>query len=185
MDSKKNEARLVARAVEGDAEAFGDLYEIHLDAIYRYVYYRTSNHQDAEDLTETVFLKAWRAIGRYQVDSSPFRAWLYRIAHNAVVDHYRAYQETEPLALHPTLSDDGGHVEQQIQRREWTDRLNQVIGRLSPLHQDVLVLRFINGLSHAEVAEILERSAGSVRVLQHRALKELEALLAVEDSRHA
>lgn len=184
MDSKENEARLVARAVQGDAEAFGALYEMHLDAIYRYVYYRTSNHQDAEDLTETVFLKAWRAIGRYKVGGTPFRAWLYRIAHNAVVDHYRAYQETESLALHPTIPDDTGLVEQQIQQREWTDRLDRVIGRLSPLHQDVLVLRFINGLSHAEVAEILERSSGSVRVLQHRALKELEALLAVEDTRY-
>ena len=180
--NQQKESRLVNQAVNGDTEAFGDLYEIHLEAIYQYIYYRLSNRQDAEDLTEAVFLKAWQAIGDFEHGNVPFRAWLYRIAHNTVVDHYRARKETQSIDMMTQLTDEQTHVEQQVSTREWSDQLAKVIRKLSPLHQHVLVLRFINGLSHAEVAEILGRRVESIRVLQHRALKELQGLLALEEA---
>lgn len=180
--NKQKESQLVKQAVNGNTEAFGDLYEIHLEAIYQYIYYRLSNRHDAEDLTETVFLKAWQAIGDFEFGDVPFRAWLYRIAHNTVVDHYRAKKEIQSIDTMTQLTDEQPHVEQQILTREWSEKLAKVIQKLTPLHQHVLILRFINGLSHAEVAGILGRRVESVRVLQHRALKELQGLLALEEA---
>src|SRR5439155_10717156 len=92
-----DEAYLVARAVERDAAAFGRLYEAYLDRIFRYVYFRVGSTSDAEDLTEQVFLKAWEAIDRYQPRGTPFTAWLYRLAHNLVIDYYRSRRPTTPL----------------------------------------------------------------------------------------
>ena len=161
--SRQTEAKLVNRAVRGDAEAFGDLYENHLDSIYQYIFYRVSDRHDAEDLTEAVFLKAWQAIGDFEQKSVPFRAWLYRIAHNTVVDHYRTQKETRSIEVMDQIKSEDVHVEQQISNREQTAQLSRVIKQLSPLHQHILVLRFINGLTHSEVAEILNRRVESIR----------------------
>src|ERR1051325_1346317 len=99
------EARLVQRAVAGDREAFGDLYERHLAAIYRYIFYRVGEAREAEDLTETVFLKAWQALNGYRPTEAPFAVWLYRIAHNLLVDRHRTRKEVEPLEdYHPDPS---------------------------------------------------------------------------------
>src|SRR5476649_134051 len=93
----EEESRLVLRAVKRDSAAFGLLYESHLDRIYRYVFYRVGTPSDSEDLTEIVFLKAWEAIDRYQPRGVPFVAWLYRLAHNLVVDRYRSRRSSVPL----------------------------------------------------------------------------------------
>ena len=180
--NKQTEAQLINRAVNGDAEAFGDLYEYHLDPIYHYIFYRVSNRQDAEDLTEGVFLKAWQAIGDFEQNGVPFRAWLYRIAHNTVVDHYRMQKDTQSIEGMEQIRDKQVHIEQQLSFQERSEQLTRIIKKLSPLHQHVLILRFINGLSHSEVAEILNRRVESIRVLQHRALKELQGLIAVEEA---
>lgn len=172
---------LAVRARNGDTAAFGDLYERLLDKIYRYVYYRVSNQQDAEDLTETVFLKAWQGLANYKVESAPFTAWLYRIAHNTVVDHYRTRKNTESLADHPYLLDKQESVEAQVFLQTEVRKLRAILQEMTPIHQEVLVLRFINGLSPAETAAVLEKSNGAIRVLQHRALKELQALMTVGD----
>lgn len=184
MKSTQPEIELVRRAAGGDANAFGMLYESHLDAIYRYIFYRVSTHQDAEDLTEIVFLKAWQAVAGYQMDGIPFRAWLYRIAHNTVVDHYRTRKETEPLEKHLAISDEQMLLEKQVLVREEAQQLARIVGQLAPLHQHVLILRFVQGLSHAEVAEVLGKGEGAVRVLQYRALKELQALLMIEETKN-
>lgn len=175
------EMTLVRRAIRGDAESFGTLYEQHLEAIYRYVFFRVSDHHDAEDLTETVFLKAWQAMGNYQVDGIPFRAWLYRIAHNTVIDHYRRTQHEEPLIDDLQISDTQPPLERQIVTQENSAGLAQAIHQLPPLQQHVVILRFIEGLTHAETAAVLDKEEGSVRVLQHRALKQLQSLLTVEE----
>ena len=185
MSDAANEYALIVRAQNGDTEAFGDLYENYLDTIYRYIYYRVQNHQDAEDLTETVFLKAWQKIPDYRIGKTPFAAWVYRIAHNIVIDHYRMRREIIPLSEQPSLSDDKMNLEEHILSQEQKQILMKAIKRLSPLHQHVLVLRFINGLKPTEVAEILERNVGAVRVLQHRALKALHTLLTAEEITNA
>jgi RNA polymerase sigma-70 factor, ECF subfamily len=171
------EAEVVARAIKGDQEAFGDLYEKYLDAIFRYIYYRVNNHHEAEDLTETVFLKAWEALGSYRLSSVPFKAWLYRIAHNLVVDLYRTHKVEAPLDGQMGFSDDGQNPEEQVVWLERTELLMSAMDQLEEDHQQVLALRFINELSHAETAYIMNRSEGAVRVLQHRALNALRLCL--------
>src|SRR4051812_24008500 len=104
------EQRLVSRATRRDAAAFGLLYESHLDRVYRYVYYRVGSTAEAEDLTEQVFLKAWEAIGRYEARGVPFIAWLYRLAHNLVIDHYRAKRPTMPLEDVPEAEEPGANI---------------------------------------------------------------------------
>jgi RNA polymerase sigma-70 factor, ECF subfamily len=181
MSTEPTNEILVARACQGDTAAFGDLYERLLDDIYRYVYYRVSNQQDAEDLAETVFLKAWQGLSNYKPEGAPFMAWLYRIAHNTVVDHYRTNKTPEPLADHPYLPDERESVEAQVLSRTEIEQLTTKLQEMTPIHQEVLILRFINGLSPAETAAALDKSNGAVRVLQHRALKELQALMTVGD----
>jgi RNA polymerase sigma-70 factor (ECF subfamily) len=185
MANVLDEQALINRAQNGDTEAFGDLYENYLDTIYRYIYYRVQNHQDAEDLTETVFLKAWQKIPDYHLGKTPFVAWVYRIAHNSVIDHYRTRKEAVSLNEQLLVSDGKMNLEERILSNEQKQTLMEAIKRLSPLHQHVLVLRFINGLKPAEVAEVLDRNVGAVRVLQHRALKALHTLLAAEEVMNA
>jgi len=178
MSSDQRDYELVARASRGDKDAFGDLYERHLDAIFRYIYYRVNHQQDAEDLTEVVFLKAWQSISSCHEKKAAFKSWVYRIAHNSVIDHYRTRKETQPIGeVHHSLIDNDMDLEAIISTEEKASELAQTMSQLSPIHQHVLTLRFINGLSPNETAEVLERSAGAVRVMQHRALKALHALL--------
>lgn len=184
MTAEINEHDLVSRAQQGDAEAYGDLYEHYLDTIYRYVYYRVQNRQDAEDLTETVFLKAWQNLPTYRIGKTPFIAWVYRIAHNMVIDHHRTHKETLPISEQPYLQDENVNLERDILSYEMRQTVAQAIAKLSPLYQHVLILRFINGLKPDEVANVLERNVGAVRVLQHRALKALHTLLTIEEMTH-
>lgn len=180
MPVEQRESQLTARARQGDKEAYGDLYELYLDEIYRYVYYRVNNEADAEDLTEQVFLKAWENLSNYRGDV-PLKAWLYRIARNATVDHYRTKKQDIPLEESESFVDKQEQPEEKALNQETALRLNGAISKLSPLHQDVIVLRFVNGYSTEEIAQILERSTGAVRVLQHRALKAIQSFLMAED----
>jgi RNA polymerase sigma-70 factor (ECF subfamily) len=161
---------LVVRARHGDADAFGRLYQLHLDRIYRYVYYRVGSSNEAEDLTEHVFLKAWEAIGRYESRGLPFAAWLYRMAHNAVIDHYRARRPTTSIDETFDLEDARQHPVASAEALFDRAELQVAIKRLNPDQQTVILLRFNEGLSHAEVGKILGKSEGAVRVIQHRAL---------------
>ena len=171
------EDHLIARAVQGDADAFGDLYEHYLARIYRYVFYRVNDVAEAEDLTETVFLKAWEVLSDYRIRRVPFDAWLYRIAHNAIIDRYRTHKETLPLEGRLEIDDVASGPENRLDRRETIETLAQAVSQLSPIQQQVLTLRFISGLSHAETALVLDKSEEAVRVLQHRALSALRGLL--------
>lgn len=169
---------LIRRAVNGDAEAFGDLYVRHLDEIYRYVFYKVSNERRAEDLTEQVFLKAWDAIADYEPRGYPFSSWLYRIAHNAVVDHYRTQKDERPLdAIAFTLADESIGPEEMLMKKREVSRLLEAMAHLSEEKQELIILRFVEGLSHAQVAQILNKSEGACRVMQHRALTKLSDIL--------
>jgi len=179
-DALADEAILIKEAKIGNAEAFGRLYLMHLDAIYRYVYFRVADARDAEDLTEQVFLKAWQALPGYKQRGKPFTSWLYRIAHNTVVDHHRRRQSAPSLPLSESVewhtSKDPSAL-QQIIRAEEMQTLAWAISQLSEEQQQVIILRFIEDLSHAEVADIMDKSEGACRVIQHRALTALNQLL--------
>lgn len=171
------EARLVARAVQGDAEAFGDLYERYLSSIYRYVYSRVGHATESEDLTETVFLKAWEALDRYPPAELQFRALLYRIAHNLVIDHQRKRKDEHlPESSSGWMAPDRG-PELAVISKERLSRVLSAIQQLDPLKQQVLTLRFISGLSHTETARLLNKSTKAVRMLQCRALATLRTVL--------
>jgi RNA polymerase sigma-70 factor (ECF subfamily) len=151
-----------------------------MTTIYRYLYYRVGDTQEAEDLTETVFLKVWEHLPRFQPARVPFRAWLYRVASNLLVDHYRTRKPVDGLA-ESGLIDPAPGPEQVGEVNERNRQLFAALRRLKPEHQEVLTLRFIADLSHAETARVMKRSEGAVRVLQHRALRALRQILSPEE----
>lgn len=176
------EEELVLRAVQGDARAFGALYSLYYDAVYRYVYFRSGNVIVAEDLTENVFLKAWRAIGSSARRRLRFSSWLYRIARNVVVDHYRTRRDDVRLGTGRLRLAEEEHLgpEALTLRREEVTELQRAIARLPEEQQQVIILRFIEGLTHAEVSEILGKTEEACRVIQYRGLKALSRLLGGE-----
>jgi RNA polymerase sigma-70 factor (ECF subfamily) len=178
-DSFHHETTLVEHAVAGDGDAFGELYLLHLDTIYRYVYYRVGDASDAEDLTEQVFLKAWESLSGYKQRGNPFASWLYRIAHNTTVDHYRRQKPTVPMPSPEEVDLPGEQPSslEQIIKAEEASALATAITQLPEAQQQVIILRFIEGLKHAEVARIIGKSEGACRVIQHRALVALNQLL--------
>jgi len=179
----QDERSLVDRAVAGDTDAFGELYSQNLDAIYRYIYYRTGHQQDAEDLTEHVFIKAWEALPGYRDFGHPFKSWLYRIAHNVVIDHHRR-QRTQSESIQEVYVElreqSPATALSEVIRNEDMAKLTHAILSLSSEQQQVIVLRFIEDLSHAEIAHILGKNEGSCRMIQHRALAALNNLLSSE-----
>jgi RNA polymerase sigma-70 factor (ECF subfamily) len=175
----EQEGVLVARAIEGDADAYGELYLRHIDAIYRYVYFKVGDVAQAEDLTEEVFVKAWEALPKYRVGKSPFTSWLYRIAHNLTVDFFRRDQAAELLTESTSnhFRESESSPEQIAADNQAIQALVEAVMRLDPEEQQVLLLRFVEGLSHKQVAETIGKSDGASRVIQHRALAAMAELL--------
>ena len=176
------EPELLRRAAQGDKQAYGQLYERYLEPLYRYAYFRLSNEKEAEDLTAQVFLKAWEQItsgsGRPHIRN--FRAWIYRIAHNLIVDRYRSRRDTVPVEETRQVSIPGDSLENTVQQNEEAQSLRQAINQLAPTYQQVIVCRFINQMSHSETAEVMGLRPGHVRVLQYRALKNLRSIMEKE-----
>ncbi len=173
----KTYQRYLKKALRGDTQAYGDFYEALLPEIYRYIYYQVNHRETAEDLTESVFLKAWQALQANQKIPDNPRAWVYRIAHNLVIDHYRTRKSAENLDEARNLAEDAEKSpEAQYLRREKQSNLQILLQALEPRLRQVLVCRFLQGMSHAETAETLGLSTSHVRVLQHRALKQLRSL---------
>lgn len=169
---------LVVRSQKGDAEAFGELYDILINSIYRYIYYR-ANQREVEDLTELVFLKVWENIRKYKKGNTTFKAWVFRIAHNLLVDHYRTHRSISSLDYNirdMRKESDPVHVAELQLNNEI---LVSALAKLKKNYREVLVLKFINELENDEIARVLNKREGSVRVLQFRALnalrKELES----------
>lgn len=165
-------------AAQADRAQFAVLYRRYLDRVYGYCFYLLGDHHDAEDVTERTFLAALDAIGRFRDEGSSFRAWLFRIAHNQLANAVRSRRRraTTPLDAVPELpglDDPAGAV----QRADEGRRVRRALDGLSEERRQVLVLRFVDGLTTREIGEVLDRSAGAVRVLQHRALRDLERLL--------
>ncbi len=172
--------QLLVRALAGDTVAFGDLYERYLDAIYHYVFYRVNGRQEAEDLTEGVFLRAWQALDSNPPREVPFRLWLYQIAHNAVIDHYRTRREQVGLEAVAQMPDPVAGPETAVAQQEQSSALMEAMMQLKEDHQEVLISRFVVGLSHAETAVVMTRTEEAVRALQYRAIGALRKLLLIQ-----
>jgi RNA polymerase sigma-70 factor, ECF subfamily len=174
LDSGIDESALIQQA-KTDKEAFGRLYERYVDRIYSYIYYRTGNNHDAEDLTARVFFRAMQHIGSYREQGVPFSAWLYRIAHNLVANWYRDQNRRKVISLEDIsqwrLAQDS--PETAVQWLEDKEALLTVIRRLPAERQELLILKFVDGLPNAEIGAIMGRSEGAIKSLYHRALLSL------------
>jgi len=169
---------LVQQAIKRDEAAFAVLYDRHFNRIYRHIYYHLPNRTDAEDITQEVFVKAWRAIGKYKMIGVPFAAWLIAIARNLVIDHFRARKDATPL------EDVEGFVQSPDETPETLAELNsnsrQVRSSILKLKEDkqkVIFMRFIYDFSYRDIAKVLGKSEGTIRVLVYRALKDLKRIL--------
>lgn len=167
------------RAAQADRAAFDLLYRRYLDRVYAYAFYQLGDHHDAEDATERTFLAALRAIGGYRERGSTFRAWLFRIAHNTVANmlRSRARRPSEPLPEEPAWVAADADPAGLVHRAEELHLVIRAVAALPADRRQVILLRFVDGLTPAEIGEVLGRSAGAVRVLQHRALRDLAARL--------
>lgn len=175
------EERIVARAINGDVTAFGNLYERYLDPIYHYVFYRVSSREEAEDLCESVFLRAWQGLDKYPPREAPFLLWLYSIARNAVVDHYRTAKDKVGLEAAANIADPIEGPEEMVARRQSISELRRAMRQLTDDYQEVLTWRFIVGLSHAETAAVMSRSEDAVRALQYRAIVALRNMFVLKE----
>lgn len=171
----QSDNEILKLASNGDRDAFGMLYERYVRKIYTYIYYRTGNTFDAEDLTERVFYRALKHIGNYDDRGLPFSAWLYRIAHNLVANWYRDNSRRKEIPL-----DEGNlgsripnHPEQELLISEEQEQLILVLNHLPPDRQELLVLKYVEHLSNAEIGLIMGRTEGAIKSLYHRTLLSL------------
>ena len=178
--STENVNRLVEKAIGGDADAFGNIYDVFIDRVYQYVYYRVRNKDDAEDITQQVFVRAWKAIKRYKITSKPFIAWLLRISQNLINDFYRTRKVTMYIDYEFEIPGTEIGPEKQAELRYDQKELRRIIYRLPEEQQQVIMMKFIEGFSYPEIAASLRKSEGAVRVIQHRALKKMQTMLEEE-----
>jgi RNA polymerase sigma-70 factor (ECF subfamily) len=169
-----DELELISLSQQGDSEAFARLYACYVERITRYVYFRVTDHELAEDITSRIFLKMLEKLDTYQVGQSPVIAWLYRMAHNAIIDHYRTkriFISLEDVRQAEVRQEDG--IEEKLELQIKSQQLRAALQLLTKEQQRVLVLKFIDGLSTREIARQLGKRPGSVRSLQMRALQRL------------
>ncbi|MCS7221321.1 MAG: sigma-70 family RNA polymerase sigma factor [Anaerolineae bacterium] len=171
MSQYESESGLVERA-KADPEAFGELYERYVDRIYNYIFYRVGDHHDAEDLTARTFFRALEHIDQYEDRGVPFSAWLYRIAHNLVANWHRDRNRRRLVSLDGLIrvAEPGGAPEHEIERREAQELLRAAIRRLPADRQQLLILKFGERLSNAEIGRIMGKTEGAIKSLYHRTL---------------
>lgn len=177
-----DEPALVRQAISGDDEAFTRLYDGYVERIYRYVYFRVSDDTATEDLVSQVFLKAWQNLDRYKTGSSPFIAWLYAIARNLVIDHYRSKKEMLSIDEAVALPSDMESPDEQVQMRFDLEAMRDGLQSLSADQQQVLILKYIAGLPNPDIAKIMNKQEGTIRGLQMRGLQVLAKYMHQKES---
>lgn len=170
MTSEVSDVELIAQAKK-DLAAFGPLYERYVGQVYNYIFYRVGNHQDAEDLTARTFFRALKHIGNYEERGAPMSAWFYRIAHNLVANWHRD-QGRHPMATLDAalLSSSPDPPESVAMTHERQEGLLNAVRRLPADRQQLLVLKFVEHLSNAEIGAVMERTEGAIKSLYHRTL---------------
>ncbi|MCD6453599.1 MAG: sigma-70 family RNA polymerase sigma factor [Dehalococcoidales bacterium] len=173
----QDEENLVRRAQQHDEEAFAQLYEEYFDKIYRYIAIRIGDRMEAEDMTQQVFLKAIRAIASFRWRGFPFSSWLFRIAHNQVVDHLRKKARRATAFLDESLLAADDDPQLIVGQKLDAERLALATQQLTSAQQEVISLRFAGGLTVAQAAKIIGKSEGAVKSLQHNAIVALRKIL--------
>jgi len=168
-------AGLVTEAVSGNFTAFGELYGVYLDQIYRYVFYQVKDRMTAEDITEEVFLKGWKAIKSCQGKEKTFLSWLYRIAYNHMINTFRSAKKFMPIE-EVEIIDPKQEIGADIEYKE----LIKILDCLPKNQKQIILLKFIEGLDNREIAKITGKTEGAIRVTQMRALLTLRQKLVSE-----
>ena len=169
----------IPQAAQGDAEAFGYLFQKYVTAIFNYIYYRTGNQHDAEDITARVFHRAFGHISSYKYMGVPFSAWLYRIAHNLVANYHRDSSRKREVSLedHLDLHTPSDHPETVLLINQDNEALLTAIRKLTPDRQQLLILKYVEHLSNSDIAVIMGRSEGAIKSLYHLTLQALKTFL--------
>jgi RNA polymerase sigma-70 factor, ECF subfamily len=181
LGRETSDQELLVGAQGGDTDAFGELYQRYARILFRFIYAHLNDRLDAEDLTEEVFLRAWRSIASYQEQGVPFLAYLFKIARNVLIDFYRrvgrsgGHMSIEDRSIQSLQPDPGETAITNLEHQE----LRSTLTKLREDYRTVLVLRFLSGLSPEETGEVMGRTPGAVRILQHRALSALRNLLEI------
>jgi RNA polymerase sigma-70 factor (ECF subfamily) len=178
-NSLEDKDQIIKDAINGDEKAFTLLYQENIKKIYNYIYYRTGNPHEAEDLTARVFQRALAHIGKYQRTDVPFSAWLYRIAHNLVANWHRDNSRKREISLEGQSELHFNHEvpEKEVEDKQEIEFLLNAIHQLSNDRQMVVILKFVDDLSNKEIGEILNKSEGAIKSLYHRTLLELKQII--------
>lgn len=180
----QTEQNLIRFSQNGDRDAFASLYETHLERIYQYIYFRVFEHQIAEDLTSVVFLKVWEHLGSFTSGNIPFLGWVYRIAHNTVIDYYRTRKITTPIEdVHPLQIGFSDGVDDKLDKEILSRQLMEALEQVTSTQREVLILRFLWGWTTAEIADKLNKGRGAIRALQMRGLKRMARNPAIQKGR--
>ena len=179
---QQEEESLIQWAKQGDQKAFAQLYEEHFDRIYRYVALRIGDRIEAEDMTQQVFLKALKSISSFKWKGVPFAAWLFRIAHNQVVDYLRKKKKQPAALFDESLVISDSNPQLMAEHSLDIEQLLSATKRLTEAQREVISLRFTGGLPIAQVAKIMSKSQGAVKALQHSAIVALRKALLVKDN---
>ncbi len=172
IDGEKD---IIEKAIKGEAEAFGLLYDRYQPQIYRFILIKVGHREEAEDLTHQVFLKSWQNIAGYNFQGFPFSSWLYSVARNQVIDYYRTKKTTFVLEDVVGLKIENPHPD-FVDKNLDIERLRKAILQLKGEQQDVIILRFVEDFSPREAALILDKTEGAVKLLQYRAIKNLKKI---------
>jgi len=176
----QQEKDLVEAARRGNGDAFSQLYEDYFDRVYRYIIFRVGSQEEAEDITEEVFLKVWQNIASFKWRGVPFSSWLFRIAHNQVVDHLRKRERRKGVPLDEVAVADDVDLDASLDFQLSVEKLVAAMGRLTDAQRRTLALRFAAGLSLSETAQAMGKSEGAIKALQHNALAALRIVMSAE-----
>jgi len=174
MQPLPDEKALIERAKKKDKEAIGILYEAYVQSIFQYISYRVETAELAQDLTAEVFLRMIRGLAKYKYTGAPFGAWLFRVASNQIADHYRREaKSSDTILIEEQIEGTAPDLFNTISKEEEKEQLRLALKKLPEDYQNVLIMRFMQNLPHATIAEIMDKSNVQIRVTQHRALKAL------------
>ena len=173
----QDEENLIRRAQQHDHAALTQLYEENFDRIYRYIVFKTGDRTEAEDMTQQVFLNAIKSISSFKWKGTPFSAWLFRIAHNQIVDHLRKKSKRATVPLEDYMGGSGDDPSAEIEQKLEIENMAPAIKRLTKAQQEVLSLRFAGDMPIAEVARVMGKSIGAIKALQHSAIVSLRKAL--------
>lgn len=171
---EKSLSELIDQAKSGNKEAFGQIYKLFLQRIYRYIRYQVSNSEEAEDLTQTTFLKVWKSLGSFTEKGGSFQAYLFTIARNLIIDFWRKKKEVSLDKIEVETNEDilGEVIRKQEKERTWL-----ALSKLDDFDRQIIILRYFEDLSFIEISSILNKKEVAIRVRTHRILKKLKQIL--------